>query len=105
MDSPASPFPSRLRTGASICKYRSISKSGRIPPWHRDEKTQKSVEQSHGGAAGGAEFGNCAGRHARHPRQAETAAETQEAFARSRARPNLIRVFSYTSYIISSRSL
>src|SRR5207253_4813942 len=78
MGSQAGRFLLPRRTGSLICRYPSISKSGKIPPWGRDEKTKKSVGQGHRSAARCAKFRNCAGGHARDSRQAETAAETQE---------------------------
>src|SRR5947208_1325465 len=95
MGSQAGRFLLPRGTGSLICRYPSISKSGKILPWGRDEKAQQSVEQSHRSAARGAKFRNCAGRHARHSQQAETAAETQETAPSNRARPNLIRLFLY----------
>ncbi len=53
--------------------------------------TEEDFGQGYRSAASGAEVRNCAGRHARHSRQAETAAEAQETIARSRSRLNLIR--------------
>src|SRR5207249_101963 len=67
MGSQAGRFLLPRGTGSLICRYPSISKSGKILPWGRDEKAQQSVEQSHRSAARGAKFRNCTGRHARHP--------------------------------------
>src|SRR2546430_16716294 len=97
MGSQAGRFLLPRRTGSLICRYPSISKSGRIPAWGRDEKAQQSLKQSHRSAAGGAKFWNCAGRHARHSRQAETPAEIKEQTPGNQHLPTFLHLFFYTT--------
>jgi hypothetical protein len=52
--------------GASICRYRSISKSSRIPPRGGNEEAQKDFGQGNGGAPGSTKLRSCTGCHACH---------------------------------------
>src|SRR5260370_40495830 len=76
--SPAGRFLLRLPIGASICRYRSISKFGRIPARGRNEKTEKDFGQGYRSAADGAQVRYRSGCEARHLLHTEAASEAQK---------------------------
>src|ERR1700704_2654591 len=101
MESPASPFPNPPRIGASICRQPSAFKfllSELAAEELSDEaETKEDFGQRNRSAARGAQVRYCAGCHAGHSRQAQTAGEAQETIARNRTRINSIRVFAANS--------